>query len=125
MSPEFAAFQARFNQATDASLVAAATVFHGAIREKLQRGYTTGNFVTGATASSVVQDPEPYDGPAGRQISVGTPELVALYWELGHHNILTRKFERVEYWRDTLVEKRDEMAAMFAAEMHTRLEVRQ
>jgi hypothetical protein len=25
-----------------------------------------------------------------------------MYWELGHYNIFTRKYERVEYWRETL-----------------------
>lgn len=121
MTPEFAAFKARFGQATLAGLVAAAAHYQGALRPKLQRGYTSGAFVTGATASSV-QMTAPYEGVNGPEIVVGTNELVAMYWELGHHNLFTRKYERVEYWRETLGLEGAAMAAAMGSTMRTVLE---
>jgi hypothetical protein len=101
MTPEFAAFKRRFDDATKAGLVAAAAHYAGAVRQAAARLYDSGHFVTGATAASV-QMGVTYDGPAGLRSFVGTNELVAMYWELGHFNIFTRKYERVEYWRETL-----------------------
>jgi hypothetical protein len=114
MTPEFAAFKRRFDDATKAGLVAAAAHYAGAVRQKLLRGYTSGHFVTGATAASV-QMGVTYDGPGGPQIFVGTNELVAMYWEFGHFNIFTRKYERVEYWRETLVSEAPIMARLMGA----------
>lgn len=123
MTPEFAAFKQRYDDATSAGLVAAAALYQGALRRKLLRGYLTGKFVTGATASSV-QMGEPFQGPRGRAIVVGSNELVAMYWELGHFNIFTRKYERVEYWRETLGLMGAAMAAVMGSTMSAVLESR-
>lgn len=112
MTPEFAAFKQRYARARDAGLVAAALLYQGAVREKLIRGYTTGAFVTGATAASV-QVAAPRDAASGREIVVGTNELIALFWEMGHMNLFTRKYERVEHWRSTLDETAPAMAAAY------------
>jgi hypothetical protein len=113
MTPEFAAFKQRFERARDAGLVAAALLYQGAVREKLIRGYTSGAFVTGATSSSV-QMTAPHDDAGGREVVVGSNELVALYWEMGHHNLFTRKYERVEHWRHALEENAPKMLAAYA-----------
>jgi len=119
-TPQFEAFRSTWNRAVDAGLVAAAARYHGALRERLQRGYTSGDFVTGETAASV-QMGGIVDTIDGRKITVGTNELVPLYWELGHLNLFTRKYERVEHWRETLETEgagmRDDFVAAFESVM--------
>lgn len=121
MTPEFAAFQQRYRRAIPQGLVAAAALYHGTIRAKLQRGYTTGAYVTGATAASVQMTPPASDGDRWT-VRVGTPSLVALYWELGHHNVFTKRYERVEYWRETLGLLAPEMARLAGGTMSTIIE---
>lgn len=45
------------------------------------------------------------DGPtwagSGWEATVGTNKIEALYWELGHINTFTRKYERVQIWVPT------------------------
>lgn len=71
------------------------------VKEKLAGGYTTGSFVTGETAAEVVAD---YATTIDPEAAVGSDSIIALAWELGHVNLFTRKFERVEHWRDAAVE---------------------
>lgn len=52
---------------------------------------------------------------AGFAIRVGTNVKYALYWELGHHNIFTRHFERDPKWVPTFVDNRSRYAATFAS----------
>lgn len=113
MSPEFAAFRERHQRARDAALIAAAEHLKGAVKAKLQRGYTTGDFVTGTAAASV-NTTEPFDDQVGiRAIRIGSNEQYTLYWELGHINLFTRKYERVEHWRHALEEEGPAMAAIY------------
>lgn len=123
MSPEFAAFRERYDRACQAGLVAAAEVFNGAVKAKLQRGYTSGRFATGAAAGSVVgptgsdaggEPSMPYQDGDGWAIRVGTNEMYLLYWEVGHINLFTRKYERVEHWRTTMEEEGPAMSIAFA-----------
>lgn len=71
------------------------------VKAKLLQGYTTGAFVTGETAESVTVE---YATPEQPQASVGSDSIVAVAWELGHLDIFTRRFERVEHWRDAAIE---------------------
>ena len=77
----------RMEEATNAGLKAAAYVYYNEVKRALAGGYTSGDFVTGRVLNSVtvgdVQD---------HAIDVGTDVMYALYWEIGHHNIFTRKY---------------------------------
>jgi len=53
-------------------------------------------------------------GPRGWEAVVGTKFIEALYWELGHRNLFTRKYERVELWVPTALREVDAMRAAFA-----------
>lgn len=121
-TPEFERFQRAFEAGVPEALTAAALLYQAALRPKLQRGYTSGNFTQGIQAAAVqVTPPELVDGDA--QVTVGTNELVSLYWEMGHQNLFTRKYERVEYWRETMEELAPAMAEQFGVTLSTRLEV--
>ena len=114
MSPEFAAFKERHDRACQAGLVAAAELYSGAIKDKLQHGYTSGDFVTGNAAASVNTTP-PFEDDGGWAIKVGTNEMYLLFWETGHINLFTRKYERVEHWRAAMEEQGEAMRSAFAA----------
>jgi len=124
MTPEFARFQQTFNDAVPQGLVAAAAIYHGALRAKLQRGYTSGDFTTGNVSASVQMDAGSQIGGEW-EVAVGTNLMYALYWEMGHQNVFTRRYERVEHWRETAEEEGDAMAAAFGAVVATRLEAGQ
>jgi hypothetical protein len=90
-------FGARLDEAVGAGLVAAAEVVREHVSDRLAEGYTSGDFVTGASAEAVaVSGPDPEDD--GLVVRIGTPILYNLFWELGHRNIFTRRYERVEVW---------------------------
>jgi hypothetical protein len=58
------------------------------------------------------------DGPTwagkGWEATVGTNKIEALYWELGHMNTFTRKYERVEIWVPTGAREVQAMRDTFA-----------
>lgn len=113
---------AALQPAQDAGLRAAAYVYRNAVVAKLIKGYTTGAFVTGTSANSVtITEPFASDN-GGRAIRVGTNVLYDLYWELGHENLFTRKYERVEYWGPSLAETADEQRSAFIASARPILE---
>lgn len=51
----------------------------------------------------------------GWAIRVGTNVLYALFWELGHHNIFTKRFERDPKWVPTFLANQSKYAAAFSA----------
>lgn len=108
-----AAVEAQMNRARDAGLIAAAQVVVNRVKEKLAGGYTSGAFVTGHVLNSVTRT-EPADENGVRVIRVGSNVNYALFWELGHVNLFTRKFERVEKWVPALVETAQQQADAFA-----------
>lgn len=85
------------------ALTAAAYPTYNEVKRSLRHGYhsslgnwgdfTTGNNVNHVTTSRIVFTAD------GGWITVGTDLLYALFWELGHHNIFTRHFERDEKWK--------------------------
>ena len=103
---------ARMQAATMAGLLAAAAVVENRVKEALRGGYTSGRFVTGHVLASVTHS-EPEIGPNGAFILVGTDVMYALYWELGHRNLFTRKFERQERWVPAFFGSRAEQLAAY------------
>jgi hypothetical protein len=103
----------RLRRARMAGLIAMATVLINAVKRGLTGGYKSGAFVTGNVRSSVTRDEPDVSGPVG-SINVGTNVDYALYWEVGHYNIFTRQFERVEVWMPAATSNREQMAAAYA-----------
>lgn len=102
-------FEARWQPALHAGLTAAGYVYANTVKRALAGGYTSGDFVTGRVMNSVtVSEPE------GNEVDVGTDVDYALFWEMGHHNLFTRKFERVEIWRPAIDAMGEEMSDVFA-----------
>lgn len=112
----FAEFRRNAEDGVRAGLVAAALQYQAQLRPKLQRGYTSGNFTQGIQAAAVQVSDVERRGDRWRVV-VGTNEMISLYWEMGHQNLFTRRYERVEYWRETMVEETPAMHALFVAEI--------
>jgi len=77
-------------------------------------GFTTGAFATGMAVGRITIGPITAAGRFGEySIQVGTDRLYHLFWELGHMNIFTRRYERVETLRPAVEDTRVEQAAAF------------
>lgn len=88
--------------ATIAGLRAGGYLIANEIKRSLRGGYRSslgnkGDFTTG-TSLNHVRLGEPVVRPDRASIRVGTDLLYNLFWEVGHHNIFTRHFERDEKW---------------------------
>ncbi len=111
------AFIGASERAVKAGLIADAEAYNARVKERLLKGYTTGNFVTGANANAVTRG-DPEATADGFQIAVGsTNDVYALPWEVGHHNLFTGKYERVEVWVPILMEMREQLVAIMAEEI--------
>jgi hypothetical protein len=95
-----------------AGLLAAAAVVENRVKQQLAGGYTSGRFVTGHVLASVNHSEPEVAGPTG-YILVGTDVMYALFWEVGHNNLFTRKHERVEVWVPALFSTRAEQLAAY------------
>jgi hypothetical protein len=102
----------RMQQARFAGLLAAAAVVENEVKRGLAGGYTSGLFVTGHVLNSATHS-EPAEDERGAFILVGTNVSYALFWEVGHQNLFTKKFERVEIWMPALLTTRDQQLAAF------------
>jgi len=112
-------FLAATDRALKSGLIAAAETFLADVKPQLQEGYTSGDFVTGNAANSAARGDPEVTGD-GAQIAVGSTQVdppYPLYWELGHHNLFTGRFERKEIWVPTMVANREKYAGVVAAEI--------
>lgn len=123
MSVEFTsnlgAFLGATERAMKSGLIAAAETYVAPVKERLQKGYTSGAFTTGNMANSVARG-EPEVTSDGASIAVGSTQVeppYGLYWEVGHHNVFTRKFERVEVWVPIAVQMREQLVEVVADEV--------
>ncbi len=100
-----AAVSRRLEAADRAGLIAMQGIVYNEVKRRLRGGYTSGDFVTGHNWDAVTRgEPErTADGHIGK---VGTNVPYALFWELGHYSIFTRRFERVEVWVPALFDTR-------------------
>lgn len=100
------------------ALTAMAQPVANEVKRSLRHGYRSslgnwGDFVTGNNVNHVRVSPVTVTD-TGASIRVGTDLDYALFWEVGHHNIFTRHFERDEKWAPAYAATRDEAAAAFA-----------
>lgn len=110
----------RIEEARRGALFAAAQVLRTAVVNGLRGGYKSGRFVTGNVAASVTVSPVRVT-PTEGEVTVGTNVRYALYWELGHVNPWTRKYERQEVWAPALRDHADRMRAAYARVMRSAL----
>jgi len=107
------ALRRAMDRAEEAGLYAAAQVGVNATKRGLRGGYTSGDFVTGNSIDAVTIG-DPFWTAVGRAIRYGTNLLYNLYWELGHMNVWTGKYERKEVWRPAMLENTEQMRQEYA-----------
>lgn len=110
----------QMDRAEREALRSAATVLATAVKEDIADGFTSGAFVgadpvTGPPLEDTVEVSNVRKNKRGRYIKVFTNDVRALFWELGHHNPFTGKFERVEVWRKAFARTRDAIANVYSA----------
>lgn len=88
--------------ATDGALKECAEAVQRAIQARTRRGYRTGKFAKGRTAASI-QISRFSTQKGDRTIRVYTKDFIARLWELGHQNAWTKRFERVEHWKNAII----------------------
>lgn len=112
-SPEF---RARYREAARLGVDAAANVLEREVaRAHDARYYKGGAFRGTLLVKQSIRRSPPEATPQGWVSKVGTNKLPALFWELGHMNLFTRKFERVRLWVPTAQANVERMRRNFAA----------
>lgn len=86
------------------------------IRSPERRPWYTGLLWNSVTLSTIEST------PAGSSVRVGTNVEYALYWELGHHNIFTKHFERDPKWVPTFEKNRQRYAEAFTTAFKRQME---
>ena len=90
------------------------------LRVEIQKAFGSDYYKGGAFRSTLqvkqsIRRSPPAKGPDGRwNATVGTKLIEALYWELGHHNRFTRKYERVQLWVPTALANVQRMQQTFS-----------
>lgn len=76
--------------------------------------YKGGRFRSTLQVKQSIRRLMPYKTADGWETTIGTKLIEALYWELGHRNVFTRKYERVQLWVPTAADNVDAMRRTFA-----------
>jgi len=110
-----------FERAIGLALTAAGTVVWNEIRRSLRGGYQSslgnkGQFVTGASLAHVTLSTPRREGDKWT-VRVGTDLDYNLFWEVGHHNLFTRRYERDEKWVPAFRRARSPALATFRSVM--------
>lgn len=114
-SEAFDRFAATWDRALEAGIIAAANAYLRPVKTRLMQGYTSGAFSHGGSGvAGTVTMGAPRHDASGTGIEVGTNVPYAAYWEFGHPNVFTKRYERVEVWRETLDAVGHDMEHAFA-----------
>lgn len=114
------AFLKDAEEAEQFALIAAAYVLVNAVKRALRGGFTSGAFTTGHLINTVTRG-QPFRDGLGWAIEVGTSELYGLYWEVGHRNLFSGRYEREERWRPAFMDSRNEMRDSYSREWTRRM----
>lgn len=129
LSPQFLK---QYRDASRMALDAAANVYEGNLKRRFMKGYYTSQaFRSTAQIVQHIQREEPQFGGNGWYSKVGIPEgitvrakkavkrlgvasrysvgQIALAWEMGHRNLFTRRFERVEMFKPVALDSAKQM----------------
>lgn len=111
--------------AIDAGVIAGAEAMANAILEywianAAFPGYTSGDFAKGNAAD--IQITPVYTKRGKRQADIYSAanrdgEPYPAYWELGHENVVTGKYERVEIWRPAMEQYADQIGNVMARQI--------
>lgn len=106
----------QYREAARLGVDAAANVLEREVAKAHDSTYYKGGAFRGTLlVRQSIRRSAPEQSRGGWMSKVGTNKIQALFWELGHHNIFTRQYERVELWVPTALANLERMRANFAA----------
>lgn len=79
------------------ALTAAAIVVRNEAKRRVRGGFKSGRFVTGNLINKIEFEVVDFE-----RAEIGTTVDYGAFWELGHHNRWTRRYEREEWLRPSL-----------------------
>lgn len=106
--------KARYAKAARAGMDAAANVYEREVKRAHSDHYTSQAFRGTLNVRQSIRRTAPAATPQGWSVEVGTKLPQPLYWELGHMNLFTRKYERRRIWVPTLIAQTQAIRAAFA-----------
>lgn len=104
----------RYREAARMGVDAAANVLEREVKKAHNAYYTSQAFRSTAQIRQSIRRVGPTLEDGSWTSRVGTNKKIALYWELGHYNIFTRKRERVRLWEPTAMANVERIQATFA-----------
>jgi hypothetical protein len=105
---------AAYDKASRLGMDAAANVYEREVKKAHGDHYTSQDFRSTLNVRQSIRRTAPAKGAQGWMIDVGTKLPQPLYWELGHQNLFTRKFERRRIWVPTLIAQTQAIRDAFA-----------
>jgi hypothetical protein len=105
---------ARYREASRKGMDAAANVYEREVKRAHSDHYTSQAFRSTLNVRQSIRRTAPAATPQGWAVEVGTKLPQPLYWELGHINLFTRKYERRRIWVPTLIAQTQNIRAAFA-----------
>lgn len=106
---------ARYDEASRLGMDAAANHLQVEVVKAFgSKYYKGGRFRSTLYVKQSIRRLAPFKQGGGWQSVVGTKLIEALYWELGHRNLFTRKHERVQLWVPTAAKNIDRMRKTYA-----------
>lgn len=107
---------ARYDKAARLGVSAASNVLVREVKKAFGSDYYKGGaFRSTLYVKQSVRRSDPEKEADGWAARVGTNKIQALYWELGHQNVFTRRFERVRIWEPTALANITTMREAFAS----------
>lgn len=108
------AVSGRWDDASRLGLAAAVNVLKTAVLKEFGSDYYKGGaFRSTLQVKQSVRVLQPYKTPSGWETIIGTKHIEALYWELGHRNTFTRKYERRRIWEPAGISSTSEMRSAY------------
>lgn len=104
----------RYREAARLGVDAAANTLEREVKKAHNAYYTSQAFRSTAQIRQSIRRVGPTSEAGGWASRVGTNKMIALYWELGHRNLFTRKYERVRLWEPTAIQNIKRMQDTFA-----------
>lgn len=95
--------QQRYDKASRLGMDAAGNVYEREVKRAHSDHYTSQAFRATLNVRQSIRRTAPTKGRQGWTVDIGTKLPQPLYWEMGHQNLFTRKYERRRIWVPTLI----------------------
>lgn len=106
--------QQRYDKASRLGMDAAGNVYVREVKRAHSDHYTSQAFRSTLLVKQSIRRDAPKKERAGWSIEIGTKLKQPLYWEMGHINHFTKKYERRRIWVPTLIAQAQAISDAYA-----------